>query len=267
MNSLFDQYLRLLKIGKQAPTFKYLTELLTAHIINIPFENISKIYYHRTMDLNYIPDFELYLNGIKKYNFGGTCYSNNYYFNKLLNHLGFNAILCGADMTNPDVHLINVVDWNSKKYLVDVGYGAPFFNPIPLYLNDDLEFKFGNEKFVIHPKNKNGYTELVQYRDNKVKHGYKVKPTQRSISEFNRIIKNSFNLGATFLNRIAATKFAVQASISIRNYSFIEMTRDTYKINKIDNNKKLVLELNKYFKIPRNIIRESINYIEPLNEN
>ncbi len=31
------------------------------------------------------------------------------HLNQLLSHLGFDVMLCGADMKNPDVHLINIV--------------------------------------------------------------------------------------------------------------------------------------------------------------
>lgn len=258
MDKLFEQYLKILELDRQPPTFNYLTKLVTAHITKIPFENISKIFYHIKYDLKYIPDFKLYLSGIENNKFGGTCYSNNYYFNQLLNYLGFNAMLCGADMNNPDVHLVNVIEWNSKRYLVDVGYGAPFFKPIPLFHNMDFEIKYGNEKFVIKPKNKHGNHELVQYRDNKIKHGYVVKPFKRSINEFNKIIVNSFRKDSTFLNRITAVKYSTEKSTSIKNYSLIIMTEDSYNVEKFANIETLEVRINKYFKIRKDILRESL---------
>lgn len=262
MNKLFEQYLSVLELTKQPPTFEYLSQLITAHLTKIPFENISKIFYYIKYDLKYIPDFELYLDGIEKFNFGGTCYSNNYYFNQLLNFLGFKAMLCGADMNNPDVHLVNVINWGSKNYLVDVGYAAPFYYPIPLYQSFDFDINFGNETFVLKPKNNDGNHELKQYRDNKIKHGYVVKPFERSISEFEQIIVDSFRKNSTFLNRITAVKYNSDKSISIRNYSLIEMTKTYHNIKKYADLESLELGINENFKIPRNILRESLIFYD-----
>jgi arylamine N-acetyltransferase len=66
-------------------------------MLRIPFENISKIYYKHKFGMTYMPDINLYLNGFEKNNFGGTCYSNNYYLYLLLSYLGSDAKLCGVE--------------------------------------------------------------------------------------------------------------------------------------------------------------------------
>ncbi|PLX13441.1 MAG: hypothetical protein C0597_11750, partial [Marinilabiliales bacterium] len=106
---LFLKYLKLLGLRKQNPGFEYLREIVHAQISKIPFENLSKLLYKKRINLNGLIDFELYLEGIEKYNFGGTCYTNNFYFNQLLEWLGFEVKLCGADMKEPNVHLVNIV--------------------------------------------------------------------------------------------------------------------------------------------------------------
>jgi arylamine N-acetyltransferase len=262
MNITFDHYLKILNVTRKKPSIEYLTELLTSHIIRIPFENISKLYYYYTKGLRTIPDFDLYLAGIEHNKFGGTCYSNNYYFNQLLIHLGFEAWLCGADMNAPDVHIVNVVIFGNKKYLADVGYGAPFFNPIPLDSNENHNISFGNDNYVVLPKNVNGYSELKQYRENKLKHGYIVKPYGRAISEFEGVIEDSFRKSSTFLNRITAIKYGLNSSISIRNFSLIEIQNELLKKTQLISKDQIVEQINKYFHIPRNILQESIS---PLN--
>jgi len=264
MNSLFERYLKILNIPRKNPGYSYLKELLTAHLIKIPFENISKLYYYKTLRLKNIPDFDLYLEGIEKNNLGGTCYSNNNYFNQLLNHLGFNAKLCGADMTAPDVHLVNVVSLEEKEYLADVGYGSPFFDPIPLFHEENFEIKFGNETFIVFPQNELGHSEMKQYCKNKHKHGYVVKPLNRDISEFKYVIADSFRPSATFLNRITAVKFEVQSSISVRDYSLIRMNiKNAEKVILADKN-QIFEQIYSNFNIPKSIIRESLNSIHNL---
>ncbi len=257
MDSIYNRYLNVLNVSGKTPSIKYLTELLTSHIISIPFENISKLYYY-TKGLKTIPDFDLYLKGIEQNNFGGTCYSNNYYFNQLLNHLGFRAWLCGADMSAPDVHLVSLVILGNRKYLVDVGYGAPFFAPIPLDLKENYSISFGNDEYVVVPKNNDGYSELIQYRESNVKHGYIVKPYARSIAEFDNVIKDSFNKSATFLNRITIIKFGLGTSTAVQNYSLIEIQNRRFKKTQIADKDNIIEQIVNYFSIPYHIVSEAV---------
>ena len=261
MIKIFDRYLKILELERKDPSFEYLKDLLTAHIINIPFENISKIHYYIESGLKYIPDFDLYINGIEKHNFGGTCYSNNYYFNQLLDHLGFDVILCGADMNIPDAHLVNVVRFNSEEYLVDTGYASPFFDPIPLNSNEDYIIQFGNERYTLLPKDKKGCLQLNHFRNNEIIHGYRLKIRKRIISEFNEVIESSFRNDSTFFNRISLIKFSVNSSIAIRNFSLIKMTRKSTNVKKIIGEGSLINSINEYFKIPPHIIEEAVRYL------
>ena len=81
---LFFKYLKLLGIQRQSPSFEYLKEIVKGQLAKSPFEKISKLDWKKRLNLNQLIDFELYLDGIEKYNFGGTCYANNFYLNQLL---------------------------------------------------------------------------------------------------------------------------------------------------------------------------------------
>jgi len=82
------RYLAILGVARREPSLEALRELLAAHLTRIPFENISKLYYRKRLGLVNLPGIQLYLEGIDKYHFGGTCYSNNYHFHLLLRSLG-----------------------------------------------------------------------------------------------------------------------------------------------------------------------------------
>ena len=128
--SPFEDYLNLLGVQRREPGIEALSEIVQAHLTRIPFENISKLYYKKQLGLRSLPSLELFLDGIERFHFGGTCYTNNYYFGQLLANLGYETKLCGADMSNPDVHLVNMVTVEKRQYLVDVGYAAPFLMPL-----------------------------------------------------------------------------------------------------------------------------------------
>ena len=84
---LFIKYLNLLGIRRQKPGFEALKEIVSAQASTIPFENISKLFFKKHLNLTRLIAFELYLDGIEKYSFGGTCYANNFFLNQLLSWL------------------------------------------------------------------------------------------------------------------------------------------------------------------------------------
>jgi arylamine N-acetyltransferase len=260
-DSLYEKYLKILKISKRNPSIGALTQLVTAHLNTIPFENISKIYYKNNYGLMTIPDFDLYLEGISINNFGGTCYPNNYYLNQLLNYLGYDVRLCGADMTNPDVHIVNIVKINNRDYLIDVGYAAPFLNPIPLDLNEEYKIALGSDEYIILPKSENGFSELKMFRNGQVKHGYIVKPYSRSISEFETVIKDSFRESALFLNAILLVRFKPNSSVMIHNFSLVKTYNLNSKIINLESKAELIDNILTHFTIPRDVVIESLNYV------
>ena len=121
----------MLGVSRRGPTPEALRELVAAHLTRVPFENISKLYNRKHHDLADLPPLQLYLDGIERYHFGGTCYSNNFHFYSLLASLRYDVKLCAADMRTPDVHAVIMVNVDGREYLVDAGYGAPFLSPLP----------------------------------------------------------------------------------------------------------------------------------------
>src|SRR6185312_6806314 len=59
---------------------------------------------------------------------GGTCFTLNMNFARLLSELGFT---CSLVRVEPG-HLAIMVEINGKKLYVDVGYGSPIMKPIEL---------------------------------------------------------------------------------------------------------------------------------------
>ncbi|MBC8319497.1 MAG: arylamine N-acetyltransferase [Bacteroidetes bacterium] len=254
---LFLRYLRLLEIQKQRPSFEYLKKIVRAQISKIPFENISKLYYKKHFNLKQLIDFELYLDGIEKYGFGGTCYSNNFYLNQLLSWLGYEIKLCGADMKNPDVHLVNIVNIENREFLVDTGYAAPFSEPLPIDLLYDYTIHMGLDRYIVKPKtNHNSQIEL--YRNGELKHGYKINPGARNIGEFQQVIENSFKASATFMNALLLTRFDNNNFVVIHNRTIIETYGKVMKKNSLGSVEQLASVINDRFNIPEAIVIESI---------
>ena len=141
--------------------FKSGVKTVQAQLVKVPFENVSKLYYKKHHNHQGLPNLEFFLDGIERFHFGGTCYSNNYCFYQLLVNLGYQIKLCGADMFNPDVHLVSVVTVEQQEYLVDVGYAAPFLTPLPRDLTTDYVIVLGRDQYVLKPQDAQGCSQML----------------------------------------------------------------------------------------------------------
>jgi len=260
------RYLKILGVARVEPGFAPLRDLVTAHLIRIPFENISKLHYHKNMGLVTLPDIRLYLEGIEKNHFGGTCYSNNYYFHLLLRKLGYKAKLCAADMKTPGVHAVNIVTIDDHEYLVDTGYAAPFLRPIPRDLETDYEITSGRDRYVFKPQDANGCSRLELYRDGVLHHGYLAKPAPRKIEDFKEVIAASFSANATFLNSVLLARFYLHRSVVIHNLSVIESDRYKSIVRALADRAELVSAIEQHFGMPRKIIREAVNGVGTMQD-
>ncbi|HWR84282.1 MAG TPA: arylamine N-acetyltransferase [Candidatus Deferrimicrobium sp.] len=226
--AIFDRYLNLLGVARTAPSWEALAELTSAHLIRIPFENVSKIHRARVQGIRRVPSLEEYLDGVEYCNFGGTCYANNYFLHVLLDHLGFTVRLCGADISvngaPPDGHMVNVVTVGGKEAIADVGYGAPFWQPIPLHGATDVIIRFGSEKYVLKPRDGAGNSRMELYRENQLRHGYVLKPAAKRVADFSDVIARSYSADAPFLNRLVLIRFFKDRALTIRNHTLTEMS-------------------------------------------
>ena len=265
MTSNFERYLKILGVPKQNLSLQFLTQIVGAYIAKIPFENISKVYYFKKEGLKDIPTLTQYLEGIELHHFGGTCYSNNFYLNQLLKSLGFQVKLCGANMKEKDVHLVNLIELDGREYFVDVGYAAPFIQPIPRDLDSDFKISHGDTDYVLCPQDKKGYSELRLYRNGEHKHGYHINPKSRHISEFNDIIEQSFWQESRFMKVILLARFEQNYSQVIHNMTYIETVGSKSNKRSFKTRDELIVAIKEVFKIPAKISRYAIDEM-PLSE-
>jgi len=256
---LLRQYLETLGVAEKSPSRDALAELVQAHLTRVPFENISKLYYRKNLGLTNLPTIHQYLDGIAQNHFGGTCYSNNYYFYRLLVSLEYDVKLCAADMTAPAVHAFSLVRVEGREYLVDTGYAAPFLSPIPRDLKTAYVAELGRDRYVFNPQDENRCSRLDLYRDGVLKHGYLARPEPRRIEDFEGVIKGSFRPDATFLNSLLLARFYPGRSVVIHNFALIESQGTVSTIRRLQGLEELMATIEKRFEMPRHIISEALS--------
>ena len=254
----FHRYLEILGVESASPSLDHLHRLVRAQITRVPFENISKLYLKKTRGAAYIPSLEGHLDGIERYNFGGTCYANNPYFAQLLRHLGYDVTICGADMSRPDVHVVSVIRLGGGEYLVDVGYGAPFFKPMPRDLNHKHEITFGRNRYALHPQDETGQSRMDHFRNGELIHGYVVNPSPREIDHFAEIARESYSDAATFMNVVVVERFFANRSVRFHNFNLTESTPEGAITTQLASRDELVDAIEHHCGIPADIVRDAI---------
>ncbi|MGH9874537.1 MAG: arylamine N-acetyltransferase family protein [Pyrinomonadaceae bacterium] len=129
-----DPYLeRLSYHGSLAPTAETLRELQVAHLLAVPFENLS-IHARQPIVLE---DKALFTKIVADRR-GGFCYECNGLFAALLRALGFEVTMLSAEVANAEGvfgpafdHMTLMVSLE-QRWLADVGFGDSFLEPLRL---------------------------------------------------------------------------------------------------------------------------------------
>ena len=259
-----DRYLEVLGVEAGTPSPGLLTELVSAQLVAAPFENLSKLCRYRTTGSTMIPDLSEYLDGIETWRLGGTCYTNNFHFSTLLDALGFSVSLCGADMNRPDVHMVSMVRIDGRELMVDVGYAAPFFTPLPRDLDDDYAIDFGSCRYVLHPQDRRGRSRLELIRNGVAVHGYLAKPEPRTLTHFDAIIADSFRPDQTFMNAVVIERFTTEGG-SIRLHN-LTLTRTPAvgppTTAALTDRDELIGVVERLFGVPRDVTRTAVDGVD-----
>ena len=151
MTGWAERYLELLGIDVKTPTLDGLRAITSAHPRRVPFENISAILRRRDHGPGAVPplDLEAMLDAWCARRGGGVCFEVVAMVDRLLAELGYWTRPVLAQISFPGSHQANLVDIGGRRYLVDVGNGAPFLEPIPL--DGEFEIQHAGLRFRFHP--------------------------------------------------------------------------------------------------------------------
>ena len=129
-----ERYLGLLRVEHSAPSQEALAGLTRAQVGTVLFENVTSILRRRTHPTGPVPpvDPEALLDSWERGRGGGVCLELAEMFARLLVGLGYRARPVLGHMAFPNAHQAVLVELGGRRYLADVGAGAPFFEPIPL---------------------------------------------------------------------------------------------------------------------------------------
>lgn len=176
-----EAYLRRISYsGSIAPTAETLRQLQVAHLLTVPFENLS-VHWGEPIIL----DDNALFDKIVSHRRGGFCYELNGLFAALLRSLGFDVEMLSAQVANsegvfgPDFDHMALRVTLEEKWLVDVGFGDSFLKP--LLLVERLEQAQGHRSYLMLPDDQ--YLTLTQRIDRqewKTQYRFTLQPHQFS---------------------------------------------------------------------------------------
>jgi arylamine N-acetyltransferase len=128
------RYVALLGVEHPAPTLEALRRLVRAQVLRVPFENATAVLRRREAGTGLVPplDTEALLAAWESRAAGGVCFEHAEMFGRLLAVLGYDVTPIAGEISFPSSHQALMVRLGDARWLVDVGNGAPFFEPIPL---------------------------------------------------------------------------------------------------------------------------------------
>ena len=124
--------------GSLEPTPETLRTLQVAHLLAVPFENLS-IHAGEPIELNEDALFDKIVENRR----GGFCYEANGLFAGLLRALGFEVEMLAAGVAKkdggfgPDFDHMTLMVTLAERWLVDVGFGDSFLEPLLLDARDE----------------------------------------------------------------------------------------------------------------------------------
>jgi N-hydroxyarylamine O-acetyltransferase len=165
--------------GFYAPTAQSLRDLQLAHLLAVPFENLS-IHIGEPIVLE---DDALFEKVVERRR-GGFCYELNGLFAALLRSLGFNATMLAARVANgegrftPDFDHMTLLVSLDEDWLVDVGFGDSFREPL-LIADPNEQTQYGDAYRIVSDgehkilmERKKGDEWKAQYRFDLQPHHY-----------------------------------------------------------------------------------------------
>jgi N-hydroxyarylamine O-acetyltransferase len=173
---------RLEYCGPLDPHFEMLRQLHLAHLLHVPFENLS-IHSHEPIVLNDSALFEKIVTRRR----GGFCYELNGLFATLLRELGFEVAMLSAQVAgNQDEfsrdfdHMTLRVALNEERWLADVGFGDSFIEPVPLVPDSDHQQRENRYRLVSDNQERLVLEQALKNEDWKPQYRFSLQPYQYS---------------------------------------------------------------------------------------
>jgi N-hydroxyarylamine O-acetyltransferase len=258
-----QRYLRLLGIAGRPSGLDGLRTLVRRHLSAVPFENISKLLLVDREHTGRVTTLTEFLDGVEYSDLGGTCYTNNPFLTELLRELGYDADLLGADMSRPNVHTCIRVRIDSVAYHVDVGFAAPFREPLRL---DRLPVPVeeGTNRYVLARDAAGGGFCMSMFSDAESGVAYVVHDPPRPREFFDPVVLESYALSSTFMRCLRISRVFDGCSLDLIDRKLYRHEAGKTAITPLESIQELQRAVEDQLGMPRCPVERAIAILERL---
>ncbi|MFD1067945.1 arylamine N-acetyltransferase [Oceanobacillus locisalsi] len=263
-------YLHYIQVSVKEPSLEYLTEISSAHLNQIPFENISTLLqfeeYHQKGKL--VQDEERFVKQLFQYHMGGTCYVINSSLHQLLKELGFQSRY--AFLGGGHVALLVQIPGEAEEVYVDAGNGAPFFEPVHLQTNPTNVSRFGRVEIRLRPGDERGTHTYYRSANGEVSENMVWDFDTKKIyqfDDFQSAIKEYFQPNGLFTSHLRCQIWQLdqQRSLSlVDNVLSIQYRDGEVEKHVLADRQAIRKVINQEFELPKLPVEEAIDVLEEL---
>jgi arylamine N-acetyltransferase len=133
------------------PDIETLRRLTRAHLLRVPFESVTSVLRRQAATAEKVPplDADAILSAWAARRAGALCFEVTEMLSRLFVALGYAAHPLLGQISFPGSHQAVSVVADDRRYLVDLGNGAPLFEPIPL--DETVEVRSAGLAYRFHP--------------------------------------------------------------------------------------------------------------------
>ena len=258
MDQVVEQYLTYLKLQRENTSINYLQRLIQHHLSLVPYETFSKFHYYN-LGSDYIPPLPVFVVNLIEKGWGGTCFTLNINFSRLLSELGFT---CSLIRVEPG-HIAIMVEIAEKKLYVDVGYGSPIMKPIELEARSTHILHGFGEQIIFTQLEANTY-EIDRRSNGKTFVKKQIIWTPLSELDITDDIRSSYldSDDNITMRRITAVRFNGQKCYYLRNRSMKVMTFRNISELQFRDVSQWAKYIQEVYDIDVSSLSESLNFLE-----
>jgi len=240
-----------------------LHELVSSHLIKVPYENVSTLLRSaRSAGATTLTPFDEFLENIAERDLGGNGFSIPIHFASLLQFLDYEVELLGADIGGvPRAHAICRVKFEDTQYLVDIGHGAPFYQPIsvdtlPVHVPHG-DYQYIVDRHVSGP----GSLEVTTLRGDAKVQSYVAKPPALGAEGFTQAIAQARDPAARGLRTLRISRFFASRVLEIFDNNLVTTHHNITTVTPIRDIDELEVIVREQLQLVRCPVREAVEIL------
>lgn len=241
-----------------------LHELVSSHLIKVPYENVSLLLRSaRPSGATALPGIDEFLDGVAEHDLGGDDFSIPIHFASLLQFLDYEVEVLGADVNGaPRSHAVCRVRFEDTHYLVDIGYGAPFYQPISLtelptvVPHGDYQYKL--DRHVSGP----GTVEVTTLRGGNKVQSYVAKPPALGPDGFAAALQRAGDVSNRALRSLRISRFFASRVLEIFDNNLVTTHHNITTVTPIQNVEELEAIVRDQLQLTRCPVRQAVDILK-----